>query len=138
MVTACLLVWCVGGAIDSPHGLTFTNDIRNNGRTERTIAYEFPWLVVGAVEQTTERNAVFAGTLPVKIEMFRGRLRLAGGAIAASASVPGRGTHFNFMARMQVGIADRVSIAYWHWSNGNLGRQNPSVDSVGVTVALRR
>jgi hypothetical protein len=50
----------------------------------------------------------------------------------------GRGTHLNFMARMQVRIVDRVSIAYWHWSNGNLGQQNPSVDSIGMTVHLRR
>jgi hypothetical protein len=138
MFAACLLIWCLGDRIDTPQGFTFANDIRDNGRTERIVAYESQWLVLGGVEQTTERNAVFAGSLPLKINLFGNRLMIAGGAIAASASVPGAGTHANFLARAQIRILDRVSIAYWHFSNGNLGKRNPSVDSVGVTVQLRR
>ena len=137
MMSACLLVWCLGGPIEREHRVTFANDVRHSDRTERIFAYEIPWLVIGAVEQTTEPNAVFAGTLPVKIQLFRGQVALAGGVIAASSSVPGDGTRANFMARVQIRIVDRVSLAYWHFSNGNLGRHNPSVDSLGVTVQLR-
>ena len=138
MMTACLLVWCLGGSVDREHRVTFVNDVRHGDRTERILAYEFPWVVIGAVEQTTERNAVFAGTLPLKIELLRGRVAMAGGVVAASTPVPGDGTHANFIARVQIRIVDRVSFAYWHLSNGNLGRRNPSVDSLGVTIQLRK
>ena len=138
MMTACLLVWCLGGEIEREHRITFANDVRHSDRTERIFAYEFPWVVVGAVEQTTERNGVFAGALPLKIQMFRGHVMFAGGAIAASTAVPADGTHANFVARVQIRIIDRVSVAYWHFSNGNLGRRNPSVDSLGVTIQLRQ
>ena len=137
MMTACLLVWCLGGQIERDHRVTFANDVRHSDRTERVFAYEFPWLVVGVVEQTTEPNAVFAGTLPVDIRLFRGQVALAGGVIAASTSVPGDGTRANFMARVQIRIVDRVSVAYWHFSNGNLGTRNPSVDSIGIAIQLR-
>jgi Lipid A 3-O-deacylase (PagL) len=138
MMTACLLVWCLGGPIERDHRVTFANDVRHSDRTERIFAYEFPWVVVGAVGQTTERNAVFAGALPLNIQTFRGHLMFAGGMIAASAAVPADGTHANFVARVHIRIIDRVSVAYWHFSNGNLGRRNPSVDSLGVTIQLRQ
>jgi hypothetical protein len=138
MVTACLLVWCLGGQVEREHRLTFANDVRHSDRTERIFAYEFPWLVIGAVGQTTAPNALFAGAVPVKISLFRGQVALAGGVIAASTPVPGDGTHANFMARVQIRIVERVSVAYWHFSNGNIGKRNPSVDSIGVAIQLRQ
>ena len=55
----------------------------------------------------------------------------------ASDTVPAAGTHANFMARLQIELTDRFALTYWHWSNAHLGRHNPSVDSLGVTMRLR-
>lgn len=138
MLGICLLVWCLGQNAPPAERITFTNDIRDHSRTERVIAYEYRWMVVGAIDQTTTSNAVFAGGLPVNIQFLKGRVALAGGAIVASTTVPRGGTHANFMARVEVRLTDRIGITYWHWSNGNLGDRNPSVDSAGVTLRLRR
>lgn len=136
MFGACFLLWCLGQQIAPSEGISFTNDFRHSDRSERIVGYETNFLVVGAVEQTTAPNAVFAGALPVNIRMSR-RLSFAGGAIVATTPVPDAGTHANFMARLRLDLTRRVSVSYWHWSNAHLGNRNPSVDGIGVTVRLR-
>jgi hypothetical protein len=133
----CLLVWCLGHGVASAERITFTNDIRDQSRSERIFAYEFGSIVGGLVTQTTASDAVFAGVLPLQINLGGGRLVVEAGAVVASDNVPAAGTHANFMARAQLRVTKRVAIAYWHWSNGELGKRNPAVDSVGVTVQLR-
>jgi len=137
VLTACFLLWCLGQQIAPAEGVSFTNDFRHSDRSERIIGYERNFFVFGAVEQTTAENAVFAGALPLNIQLFRG-FSFAGGAVVASTSVPHRGTNANFMARLQLDLTRRFSVAYWHWSNAHLGRNNPSVDSIGVTMRLRK
>ena len=137
MFSACLLVWCLGQSIAPADRATFASDVRHSNRTERIFGYETSWLVAGAVTQTTAPDAVFAGVLPVNIRLLGDRLTFAGGAVLASDTVPAAGTHANFMARLELELTDRVALTYWHWSNGHLGRHNPSVDSVGVTMRLR-
>ena len=136
MIGACLLVWCLGQGFVGSERITFSHDVRDNSRTERIIAFELPWVVGGFVEQSAARDAVFGGVLPLKINALNGYLSVEGGAILASAVVPRGGTHANFMARAQLRLTRHVAIAYWHWSNANLGRRNPAVDALGITVRL--
>lgn len=138
MMGICLLVWCLGQGVTSAERITVTNDFRDPSRSERIFAYEFGSIVGGVVTQATAADAVFGGWLPVQINFGHGRLVVEGGAIVASATVPAAGTHANFMARAQLRVTDRIALVYWHWSNGELGQRNPAVDSVGVTVRLRR
>lgn len=137
MFSACLLVWCLGQSIAPSEGATFATDVRHSDRTERIYGYEMSWLVAGAVVQSTATEAVFAGALPVNVRLLGDRFTFAGGAVVASTRVPSRGTHANFMARLQLQLTDRFALTYWHWSNAHLGRHNPSVDSLGVTMRLR-
>jgi hypothetical protein len=132
----CLLVWCLGQRLMLSDRLTFTHELLVNRPTSETIlAYELPWVVVGAVVQTG-RDAVFAGVLPLTAALFHGHLLLAGGAMVASTDVPHEGTRANFLATAMVPVTDRLAIAYWHWSNGNLAN-NPSVNALGVSICLR-
>ena len=137
MISACLLLWCLGQSIAPADRATFASDVRHSNRTERIVGYEMSWLVAGAVMQTTAPDAVFAGVLPLNIRLLGDRLMFTGGAVLASDTVPAAGTHANFMARLQLDLTDRFALTYWHWSNAHLGRHNPSVDSVGVTMRLR-
>jgi hypothetical protein len=134
----CLLVWCLGQGVQAPERVTFTNDIRDQTRTERFFAYEFGSIVGGAVTQKAATNAVFAGLLPLQINLGHGRLVVEGGAVMASTNVPRVGTAANFMARAHLRLTERIGLAYWHWSNATLGSRNPGVDSVGVTIRLRQ
>jgi hypothetical protein len=137
MISACLLLWCLGQPIAPADRATLATDVRHSNRTERLFGYELSWLVAGAVMQTTAPDAVFAGVLPLNIRLLGDRLMFTGGAVLASDTVPAAGTHANFMARLQLELTDRFALTYWHWSNAHLGRHNPSVDSVGVTMRLR-
>ena len=137
MFSACLLVWCLGQSIAPADRATFASDVRHSNRNERIFGYEMSWLVAGAVVQDTAPDAVFAGVLPLSIRLLGDRLMFTGGVVLASDRVPAAGTHANFMARLQLELTDRFALTYWHWSNGHLGRHNPSVDSVGVTMRLR-
>jgi hypothetical protein len=138
MIGICLLVWCLGQGAPSAERVTFTNDMRDPSRSERILAYEFGSIVGGVVTQTPAADAMFAGFLPLQINLRRARLVVEGGAMVASANVPAAGTHANFMARAQLRVTNRVAIVYWHWSNGELGDRNPAVDSLGVTLRLRQ
>jgi Lipid A 3-O-deacylase (PagL) len=136
MITACMLLWCIGQSIEPSDRVTFTNDMWHTNRTERILAYEMSWLVGGVVAQTTAEDAVFAGALPLNIRLLGDRLTFTGGAVIASTTVPFAGTHANFTARLQLPLTDRFALTYWHWSNAYLGQHNPSVDSIGVTVRV--
>lgn len=137
MLGICLLAWCLGQDRPAPSGhVTFTQDIRNRTRTEQIVAYDNPWVVAGFVHQSAGDEAAFVGTLPLTVTVFDGRLSFDGGAILASSTVPRSGTHANFMARMQLRLTDRLGLVYWHWSNGNIGEHNPSVDAVGISVRM--
>jgi Lipid A 3-O-deacylase (PagL) len=136
MLTACFLLWCLGQPTTPAERVSFTNDFRHSDRSERIVGYERNFVVFGAVEQTTAEDAVFAGALPVTVRLSN-RFSFAGGAVVASTTVPHRGTHANFMARLQLDLTQRLSVTYWHWSNAHLGHHNPSVDSIGVTMRLR-
>ena len=59
MISACMLLWCIGQSIAPGDRVTFTNDVRHTNRTERILAYETSWLVGGVVAQTTAANADF-------------------------------------------------------------------------------
>jgi hypothetical protein len=131
----CLLVWCLGQHVTLSDRVTFTHELLKRPTTERILAYEIPWVVAGAVLQTGARNAVFAGVLPLTVALFHGHVLLEGGAILASSPVPRDGTHANFMATASVPITHHIDLAYWHWSNGNVGN-NPSVNALGVSVRL--
>lgn len=137
MMGICFLVWCLGPGIASAERVTFTHDMRDVNRSERIVAYEFRSIVAGVVAQSTSDTAMFAGALPVAINLHHGLLVIEGGGIVASSNVPRAGTAANFMARAQLRLTDRVAIVYWHWSNGELGDRNPAVDSLGVSVRLR-
>ena len=80
---------------------------------------------------------MFGGVLPLNIRLLGDRLTFTGGVVLASNRVPSAGTHANFMARLQLELTDRFALTYWHWSNAHLGRNNPSVDSIGVTMRVR-
>jgi hypothetical protein len=136
MMGACLLVWCLGQRVILSDQVTFTREFLKKPTTERILAYEFPWVVAGAVLQTGARDAVFGGVLPLTVALFHGHVLLEGGAILASSDVPRDGSHANFMAAATVPLTHRVGIAYWHWSNGNAGN-NPSLNALGVSVRLR-
>jgi hypothetical protein len=132
----CLLVWCLGQRLMLSDRLTFTHELfLNRPTSEAMLAYQLPWVVAGAVVQTG-RDAVFAGVLPLTAALFNGHVLLGGGAMVASTDVPRDGTRANFMATAMVPMTDRLAIAYWHWSNGNLAN-NPSVNALGVSVRLR-
>ena len=137
MLSACFLLWCLGQPIAPGDGVTFANDMRHTDRTERIFAYEMSWFVAGVVTQATAEDALFAGALPLNIRLLGDRLTFSGGAVVASDTVPAAGTHANFMARLQLQLTDRFALTYWHWSNAHLGRHNPSVDSIGVTMRVR-
>jgi Lipid A 3-O-deacylase (PagL) len=137
VLAVCFLLWCAGQQPAPAERVSFANDFRHSGRSERIIGYERNFFVFGAVEQTTAENGVFAGALPLNIQFFPG-FSFAGGVIVASTPVPQMGTNANFMARLQLDVTRRFSVTYWHWSNAHLGRQNPSVDSIGVTMRLRK
>jgi hypothetical protein len=137
MISACFLLWCLGQPIAPGNGITFASDIRHTDRTERIMAYEVSWLVGGVVSQTTAEDAVFGGALPLNIRLLGDRLTFTGGAVLASTTVPAAGTHANFMARLQLQLTNRFAVTYWHWSNAHMGRHNPSVDSLGVTMRVR-
>jgi hypothetical protein len=137
VLTVCFLLWCAGQQATPAERVTFTKDFRHSDRDERVIGYERNFFVFGAVDQTTAEDAVFAGALPVNIR-FGSRFSFAGGAIVASTRVPRAGTNANFMARLQLDLTSRFSLSYWHWSNAHLGNHNPSVDSIGVTMRLRK
>jgi hypothetical protein len=137
MLSACLLVWCLGQSIAPADRATFASDVRHSDRDERIFGYETSWLVAGVVSQATAPDALFAGVLPLNMRLLGDRLMFTGGAVIASDTVPAAGTRANFMARLELQLADRFALTYWHWSNAHLGRQNPSVDSLGVTMRLR-
>jgi hypothetical protein len=126
MISACLLLWCLGQPIAPADRATFATDVRHSNRTERIFGYELSWLVAGAVMQTTAPDAVFAGVLPLNIRLLGDRFMFTGGAVLASDTVPAAGTHANFPARLQLELTDRFALTYWHWSNAHLGRHNPS------------
>ena len=136
VIGVCWVLWCLGQPAVASDRVTFTHDVRDNGRAERIVAYELPWVVAGFVEQSDAPDAVFGGALPLRISAFKGYLSIDGGGIVASSSVPRAGTHANFMARAHLRLTERVALTYWHWSNGNLGERNPSVDAIGVSVRL--
>jgi hypothetical protein len=137
MLGICFLAFCLGQGSPEPSGrATFTHDIRNPSRTEQIVAYDNRWVVAGFVHQSAGDDAAFIGTLPLTVSMLGGRLSFDGGAILASSTVPRAGTHANFMARVQLRVTNRLDLAYWHWSNGNLGDHNPSVDAVGLSVRM--
>jgi hypothetical protein len=137
MLGICLLAWCLGqGSPELSGHVTFTHDIRNPSRTEQIVAYDNRWVVAGFVHQSAGDDAAFVGTLPLNLTMLGGRLSFDGGVILASSTVPRAGTHANFMARVQLRLTNRLELAYWHWSNGNLGEHNPSVDAVGLSVRM--
>ena len=137
MLGICLLAWCLGqGSPEVSGHATFTHDIRNPRRTEQIFAYDNQWVVAGFVHQSAGDDAAFVGTLPLTMTTLGGRLSFEGGAILASSTVPRAGTHANFMARIQLRLTDRLGLAYWHWSNGNIGEHNPSVDAVGISVRM--
>jgi Lipid A 3-O-deacylase (PagL) len=138
MISVCMLLWCLGQSIAPDDRVTFTNDMRHANGTERIFAYEMSWLVGGVVAQTPAEDAVFAGALPLNIRLLGDRLTFTGGVVIASQTVPSAGTHANFMARLQLPLTDRFALTYWHWSNAHLGQHNPSVDSIGVTLRVRK
>jgi hypothetical protein len=136
MASACLLMWRLGQSMAPSQGLTFMHDVRDGRVTERMFAYEVPWAIAGFVEQTGTSDAIFGGVLPLRINVLHGHLSIEGGAVLASAAVPRTGTDANFMERAQLRLTSRLAFAYWHWSNASLGRKNPGVDAVDVTVRL--
>jgi hypothetical protein len=75
--------------------------------------------------------------LPLRINVLHGHLSIEGGAVLASAAVPRTGTHANFMERVQLRLTNWLALTYWHWSNASLGRRNPGVDALGVSVRFR-
>jgi hypothetical protein len=93
MISACFLLWCLGQPIPPGDGVTFANDVRHTDRTERILAYEMSWLVGGVVSQTTAEDAVFGGLLPLNVRLVGDYLTFSGGAVLASSTVPGAGTH---------------------------------------------
>ena len=114
------------------------HDVHDGSRAERTVAYQFPWVIAGFIEQRTARNALFGGVLPVRLTAFHGYFSIESGAIAAPPPpVPSVGTHGNFMTRAQLRLTERLAIAYTHWSNASLGDRNPGVNSLGVSVRTR-
>jgi hypothetical protein len=131
----CLLVWCVGQVLASPQSLVFAHDILTS--EDNVFAYERPWLVAGFVQQVDAQNAVFAGVVPLKIDLFNQFLSLEGGALIASVPVPPKDTRGKFMAGARLRLSDRIALMYWHWSNGALGGLHLSVNAVGVSVRLR-
>ena len=137
MLSACFVLWCLGQSIAPAERATFASDVRHSDRDERIVGYEMSWLVAGAVMQSTAPDAVFAGVLPLNIRSLGDRMLFTGGVVVASDRVPAAGTHANFMARLQLELTDRFALTYWHWSNAHLGANNPSVDSIGVTMRLR-
>ena len=90
MISACLLLWCLGQPIAPADRATFATDVRHSNRTERIFGYELSWLVAGAVMQTTAPDAVFAGVLPLNIRLLGDRLMFTGGAVLASDTSGGR------------------------------------------------
>ena len=137
MIGSCLLMWCLGQIAPLSERVTFMHDVRGSYVTEEMFAYEVPWALAGFVHQSGETDAVFGGVLPVKVTVLNGYLSIEAGAIVASAAVPRTGTHANFMERAQLRLTNWLALTYWHWSNASLGRKNPGVDAVGVTVRLR-
>jgi Lipid A 3-O-deacylase (PagL) len=137
MLGACLLMWCLGQGAAPSERMTLMHDIHGGSRAERTVAYEFPWVIAGFIEQTEARNALFGGVLPVRLNVFNGYFSIESGAIVASAPVPGVGTRGNFMTRFQLRLTERLAVTYTHWSNASLGDRNPGVNSLGVSVRVR-
>jgi hypothetical protein len=132
----CFFVWRLGQAPVQSERATFTYGVRGEDRAERIFAYELPWLGcwLRGANDCAERRV--RGDVAAEGECFRGYLSFEGGAVIASTPVPDRGTNANFMARAQVRVTDRVAVVYWHWSNGHLGRMNPSVDALGLSVYI--
>jgi hypothetical protein len=137
MIGACVLMWCLGQTAALSERVTFMHDVRGSHVTEEMFAYEVPWALAGFVHQSGETDAVFGGVLPVKVTVLNGYLSIEAGAIVASAAVPHTGTHANFMERVQLRLTNWLALTYWHWSNASLGRRNPGVDALGVTVLFR-
>jgi hypothetical protein len=136
MLGVCFLLWCMGQGPATAERVSATNDIRDNTRTERIVAYERSWLIGGFVHQNSP-DALFGGALPLNITAFHGRLSIDGGGVIASARVPISGTQANFMTRLQLHLTNRFALTYWHWSNAHISDSNPGMDAVGVSVRLR-
>lgn len=143
MIGACLFAWCLGTSFHAGETrVVATQDVYNKtGATNRLIIGESTWLIGGYAYHPDTKDAVFVGTLPVRINLFgpRGpRVWLDGGAIVGTSPMPRRGTRANWIARVQVNVSQRVALEVVHISNGNLGNvPNPAIDSVGLSFRLK-
>ena len=137
---ACLLLLCLGDvALPSETRAIATQDVYyNSGEINRLFLVEHRWLLGGYIHQPGSTDAMFAGGLPLQINLFGPRVSLAGGAIVATADMPRRGTNANWIARAQVRLTKHISFEVVHVSNGGInGIANPSIDSIGLSVRLK-
>ena len=139
MFGACLFVWCLGTAVvPNDIRLVATQDVYHKaGATNRLIVGESSWLIGGYAYQPDTKDALFAGSLPLRINLFGPRLRIDGGAIIATSPMPRRGTPANWIARVHVNVSQRFALEVVHISNANLGAVNPAIDSVGFSIRLK-
>ena len=137
MISACFLLWCLGQSIAPADRASFASDVRHTDRTEQICPTRCPGWSPGLSRNRRRRCGVWRRPPELNIRLLGDRLMFTGGAVLASDTVPAAGTHANFMARLQLELTDRFALTYWHWSNAHLGRHNPSVDSIGVTMRLR-
>jgi hypothetical protein len=140
MLQACLVLWCLSGPVDRDQiRIVTTQDVYHNaGVSNRVVAVEGQWLIGGYVHQPDSEDAIFAGVLPLRINLLGERVLFDGGAILASSDVPRRGTHANWIARVQVQLTQLLAFEVVHVSNGGIRNiANPAVDSVGLSVRVR-
>jgi hypothetical protein len=105
------------------------------------------------VNQDTVPNAVVSGTsLVIRWQRSHERLSLfvdgEGGASYATSIVPARGTRFNYIAILSVGIVrpltSRTTLlasgAWLHLSNNSLAgpSRNPDIEALGIRVGIER
>jgi hypothetical protein len=140
LVHACLVIWCLGGSPQPAPPITVmtTQDVYHNAGVEnRLVAVSGHWLIGGYVHQPDSRDVIFAGIVPLRIQLHR-RVTLEGGGIVATGELPRRGTIVNWLARAQLRVNDVVAFEVVHLSNGGPRNiANPAIDSIGVSLRLR-
>jgi hypothetical protein len=130
MAPLCFAAWCLFGA-PVPHEtrvVVAQDAYATDEQTDRLALVEAQGAFVGVVDGNGQ--AAIAGLWPLRVR-YR-RLHVDGGVSLATRPVPVRGTHANWIARAEVRVVSRLTVAWFHLSNAQGGGRNPSIDALAV------
>lgn len=137
-LSVCLLAFCaltLGTPTDPPAQASVAYESYSPNEVRELLALaEFHRAIVGAVD-TGRRRAIVAGATPLRFSAAL--VTVEAGMVVSSAPLPIRGTHVNWMARVEIAVTRHTAIGWTHLSNSGLTRgPNPSVDALAFIWRL--